>query len=451
MVEYPVASPNEVMWTSFDFALLIRMFANTLLFFQNVKRNMWMDRYVKVRHGFCMAIGEEGGALMLNFSFTKEQQSFRSMLKNFAKKELLPNYTKWDQEEKFPKHLWKKLGELGVNGLRIPEKYGGSEADCVTTGIAAEEIGRGDFNLGYAVLMNALIAEILHRHADEQMKQDWLPGIATGDKVVGIALTEPAAGTDAGGIQTTAVYKDGAYVINGEKSGISLATIADALIIFAKTKPKLGNRGISAFICPTNLPGVECSGYKDMGNIPIGRGSIYFTDVKLPEKYLIGKENNGFAQVMNGFDLSRLLIGLQSVGAALQSLDETIEHVKTRHSFGKPLATYQGVSFPIVTHYTQIEMIKWQAYRGLWLRDEGMEHSQEAASVKWLGPKWSQEAIHECVLLNGHYAYTKEMPLEQRLRDVIGLEIGDGTAQANQIVIAKHLIGKQFRTHGRSK
>ena len=383
---------------------------------------------------------------MLNFSFTEEQEFFRKMLKDFAKEELLPNYTKWDREGITPRHLWKKLGELGVNGLRIPEEYGGSGADCVTTGIAAEEIGRGDFNLTYAVMLNALIGEIINKHAREELKQEWLPKIASGDRIVGIAITEPSAGTDAGGIKTMAVRKGDVYVLNGEKSGISVATVGDAFLVFAKTDPELGNRGISCFIVPADLPGVECKGYEDMGNIPVGRGSVYLTDVEVPEENLIGLENKGFSQVMNGFDLSRLLIGLQCVGAASQSIDETIEHVKMRTSFGKPLATYQGVSFPIVTHYTQLEFVKWQAYRGLWLRDQGLPHSKESASVKWLGPKYGVEAIHECLLFNGHYGYTKEMPHEQRLRDVIGLEIGDGTAQANMMVIAKDIIGKEFKS-----
>lgn len=402
-------------------------------------------------HEFCYirSEGMKGRIAMVNFAFTEEQEDFRKVLKKFSLEELLPNYTKWDRENITPKHLWKRLGDLGVNGLRIPVEYGGSGADCVTTGIAAEEIGRGDFNLTYAVMLNSLIGEIISIHGSEFLKQTWLPQIASGEKIVGIAITEPAAGTDAGGIQSTAVRKGDAYVLNGEKSGISVATVGDAFITFAKTDLEAGNRGISAFIVPSDLAGVECKGYEDMGNIPIGRGSIYLNDVEVPAEYLIGMENRGFAQVMNGFDLSRLLIGLQCVGAAFQSLDETIEHVKTRQSFGKPLAKNQGVSFPIVTHYTQLEMIKWQAYRGLWLRDQGLKHTKESASVKWLGPKCSQEAIHECLLLNGHYAYTKEMPLEQRLRDVIGLEIGDGTAQVNQMVIADDLIGKEFRSYDR--
>ncbi len=384
---------------------------------------------------------------MLNFEFTDEQEQFRKILQAFAKEELLPHYTKWDREGITPRHLWKKLGDLGVTGLRIPEQYGGVGADCITTGIAAEEIGRGDFNLTYSVMLNGLIGEILTQHASEEMKNEWLPQIASGEKIVGIAITEPAAGTDAGGITSTARHEGNEYVLNGEKSGISVATCGDAFIVFAKTNPSLGNRGISAFLVPSNVDGFEAKGYEDMGNIPIGRGSIYMHDLRIPATNLIGQENQGFSQVMNGFDLSRLLIGLQCVGAAMQSIDETIEHVKIRHSFGRPLATYQAVSFPIVTHHTQLELIKWQAYRGLWLRDQGQKHSKEASSVKWLGPKYSVEAIHECLLLNGHYAYTKELPLEQRLRDVIGLEIGDGTAQANQMVIAKDIIGKEFRTH----
>lgn len=384
---------------------------------------------------------------MLNFSFSEEQEDFRQMLRDFSLRELLPHYTKWDREKTHPRHLWRKLGELGVNGLRIPEEYGGSGADCVTAGIAAEEISRGDFNLTYAVMLNALVSEIINRHAPEPVKRAWLPPIARGEKIVGIAITEPAAGTDAAGIRSTAVRTGNGYLLNGEKSGISVATIGDAFLIFAKTDQHSGSRGISAFLVPADLPGVACKGYEDMGNIPIGRGSIYLTDVEVPEENRIGMENNGFIQVMNGFDLSRLLIGLQCVGAAMQSIEETIEHVKTRHAFGQPLAKFQGVSFPIVTHYTQLELIKWQAYRGLWLRDQGKKHTKEASSVKWLGPKLSQEAIHECMLLQGHYAYTKEMPLEQRLRDVIGLEIGDGTAQANQMVIAREVIGKEFRPY----
>ena len=382
---------------------------------------------------------------MLNFSFTEEQEEFRKVLKDFTKSELLPTYMEWDRKGEFPHHLWRQMGELGLTGLRIPAKYGGSEVDCITTGIAAEEIGRGNFSMTAAVSSNALIGEILTKHASEEIKSKWLPPFASGEKIIGIAITEPGSGSDAGGLKTKAERLDGSYVITGEKSGITLTTVADAFIVFAKTNPELGSRGVSAFLIESDRTGFERKGYEDMGNVPTGRGSLYLDQVEIPKENLIGEENKGFNAVMNGFDFSRLLLGLQALGAATQTLEETIEHVKTRESFGQPLGKYQGISFPIAEHYSMMELIRLQCYRGLWMRDEGIPHTSEAAMCKWLGPKVSAEVIHDCLLMNGHYAYTKEMPIEQRLRDVMGMEIGDGTAQIQKLVIARGLFGKEFR------
>ncbi|WAH36303.1 acyl-CoA dehydrogenase family protein [Alicyclobacillus dauci] len=384
---------------------------------------------------------------MIDFSFTGEQEAFRKVLRDFARSELIPSYTRWDRDAMFPRELWRRLGGIGVTGLRIPMAYGGGEVDCVTAGIAAEEISRGDFNLTYAVMLNSLIGEILTKHASAELKQTWLPALASGEKVLGIAITEPGAGSDAATLRTRAERRGDAYILSGEKSGISVATVADGFIVFARTGLEDGAKGVSAFLVPGDLPGVERKGYQDMGNVPIGRGSIYLDHVEVPAAYLIGEENKGFYQVMNGFDLSRILIALQCLGTAWQSLEETMEHVKTRYAFGQPLAKFEGVSFPIATHYTQMELVRWQCYRALWLRDQGKTHTKEAAMCKWLGPKVAADVIHECILLNGHYAYTKEMPLEQRLRDVIGLEIGDGTAQVQKIVIARELLGKEFKPY----
>ncbi|WP_245553016.1 acyl-CoA dehydrogenase family protein [Brevibacillus massiliensis] len=282
---------------------------------------------------------------MVDFSFTGEQEELRRVLRDFSRSELLPYYMQWDRQGAFSRETWKKMGRLGITGLRVPAEYGGSEADCVTAGIAAEEIGRGDFNMTYAVMLNALIAEILGKHASEELKRSWLPPLACGDKIIGIAITEPGAGSDAAGMRTKAERRGDAYLISCEKSGISMATVADAFIVFARTGAEPGARGVSAFLVPADLPGIERSRYEDMGNVPIGRGSLYFDKVEIPASSLIGEENRGFYQVMNGFDLSRILIGLQCLGAAMQTLEETIDHVKTRHAFGQPLARFEGVSF----------------------------------------------------------------------------------------------------------
>lgn len=378
----------------------------------------------------------------MDFTFTEEQEAFRQVLRNFASKQLLPNYMKWDRESKFPSSLWNRMAQLGVMGLRVKAEYGGSEADCVTAGIAAEEIGRGDFNAGYAVMLNGLIGEILQNHASAHLKQTWLKPMAKGEWLLGIAVTEPEAGSDVSGMKTKAVREGNEYVLTGEKSGISLAKVADGFLVFAKTAPGAGTKGISAFLVPRKAQGVEVQVYEDMGNVPIGRGSVFLDQVRIPAENLVGEENKGFYEVMNGFDLSRILIALQCIGAAEQTLDETMAHVKERHTFGRPLASFEGVSFPIAEHHTQLEMAKWLCYRTLWLRDQGLPHTKEASMCKWIAPHVAVKAIHECLLLNGHYAYTKEMPIEQRLRDVMGLEIGDGTAQTQKIVIARELLGK---------
>jgi cyclohexanecarboxyl-CoA dehydrogenase len=169
--------------------------------------------------------------------------------------------------------------------------------------------------------------------------------------------------------------------------------------------------------------------------------------VRIPASYLLGEENKGFYQVMQGFDFSRFVIGLMCIGAASVTLDETIAYVKERHAFGRPLAQFEGVSFPIAEYASQLEAAKWLCYRGLWLRDAGLPHTKEAAMAKYLAPKVAVEAIHECLLLHGHYGYTQDLPIEQRLRDVIGLEIGDGTAQIMKTLVAREVIGKAARPY----
>jgi cyclohexanecarboxyl-CoA dehydrogenase len=380
---------------------------------------------------------------MVDFAFTEAQQEFARVVRAFALEELAPKYAHWDRTGAFPAEQWRKMGELGITGICLPDAYGGQQADCVTAGIAAEEVSRGDFNCGYALIENCLNGEIL-QHASESTKAAWLPGMARGERVVAIAVTEAGGGSDAANMRTRAVRHGDEYILNGEKSGISMVMPADAVVVFAKTSMDAGARGVSAFLVPTDLPGVGRTPLHDMGERAIQRGSLFLDDVHVPRGHLIGDEGQGFYLVMNAFDYSRVIIALMCIGAAEQSLDETIAYVKQRQAFGRPLAKFEGVSFPIAEHATTIEAARWLCYRTLWLRDQGWPHSKEAAMVKWWGPKVAVDAIHECLLLHGHYGYTQDLPIEQRLRDVIGLEIGDGTAQVSKIVIARELFGREF-------
>jgi cyclohexanecarboxyl-CoA dehydrogenase len=271
----------------------------------------------------------------------------------------------------------------------------------------------------------------------------WLPPIVRGEAVVAIGLTEPGVGSDAANLACRAVREGGEYVITGEKSGISLAMAAHAVMLFARTDPAGKARGVTAFLVPMDRPGVSRSPLRDLGSRCIGRAVLSFDHVRVPASHRLGEEGTGFYQVMRGFDYNRVLIALACLGSAQASLEETMTYVKERRAFGKPLVQFEGVSFPIAEAATYIEAARWMSYRALWLADHGRPYTKEAAMVKWWGPRLSVDAIHQCLLLHGHYGYTDELPFEQRLRDVIGLEIGDGTAEVMKLIVARELMGRE--------
>ena len=279
--------------------------------------------------------------------------------------------------------------------------------------------------------------------ADPAVAAPWLRGVTAGKIIPAIALTEPGGGSDAANL-TLRATKDGAtYILDGEKTSTSFAAQAAFAIVWARTGAQSsGARGISAFLVPLDVPGIKTSEFDDLGGRCAGRGSVYLDRVVIPATHLLGRENDGFVQVMQGFDYSRALIGLQCLAVARQSLDETWLSTAKRTSFGKPLIAHQGVSFPLAEAETQLEACRLLCLKTLWLKDQGRAHTAEAAMCKWWAPKLAFDTVQTCLLLNGHGAYTEEMPYAQRLRDVLGLQIGDGTAQIMKLIIARHKAGR---------
>ena len=218
--------------------------------------------------------------------------------------------------------------------------------------------------------------------------------------------------------------------------------MASAVITFARTgTPEDRARGVSAILVPLDLPGITTSKFSNMGQNSIGHGSIWFDHVRVPAKYLLGEEGKGFGQVMQGFDFSRSLIGLQALGTARQSLDETWAYIDERHAFGKPLSAFQGVTHQLADFDTRIEAARLLSLNALWLKDQGLPHTAEAAMTKWWPPLIAYEAIHACLLIHGHAGYSDTLPFQQRLRDVLGLQIGDGTAHIMKNIIARERTG----------
>jgi cyclohexanecarboxyl-CoA dehydrogenase len=265
----------------------------------------------------------------------------------------------------------------------------------------------------------------------------------SGEVLLGICVTEPSGGSDAANLKLRCRRDGDFYVLNGEKTSITFADSADGFIVFARTgSPDSGAAGITAMIVSADTPGIARTRFDDVGSRIIGRGSVFFEDVRVPIENRLGAENQGFTHVMRGFDYSRALIALQCVGCAQASLDEAWEYTKTRTAFDAPIAQYQGVTFPLVEGETLIAGVRQLSYHALALRDAGQPHTAEAAMVKWLGPKTAFDVIHQCLLTFGHYGWSKDLPHQQRMRDVMGLEIGDGTAGIMKLIVARERVGR---------
>ena len=379
----------------------------------------------------------------LSFSISAEQEALVTVARAFGERRLAPYYRQREREGAFDRATLRAMGDLGLFGVELPEEYGGLGLDCTTAGLVLEAVCRSDYNVGQLMVTMSLSGAIMARHGDRAVVAPWLRGLTAGETIPAIALTEPGGGSDAANL-TVRASKDGdKYVLDGEKTSISFATQAEFAIVWARTgTASSGARGISAFLVPLDLPGIKTSEFDDFGGRCAGRGSVHFDGVVIPATQLIGRENEGFIQVMQGFDYSRALIGLQCLAVARQSLDETWLSTAERASFGRPLIAHQGVSFPLAEAETHLEACRLLCLKTLWLKDQGLPHTAEAAMCKWWAPKLAFDTIQTCLLLNGHGAYTEELPYAQRLRDVLGMQIGDGTGQIMKIIIARHNAGR---------
>ncbi len=375
--------------------------------------------------------------------FDDDQIALCDVARRFAREKLRPDYQRRESQPGIDRMLFKEMGSLGLIGADLPEEYGGLGLSSVTAGIIIEEIAYGDINISFLQLLGSLMGAIIHRNARPELARVWNSRLVSGDAIVGLGLTEPRGGSDAANLQLKARRVGDEYVLSGEKTSITFVDQADAMVVFARTgKPDEGARGVSAFLVPLDLKGFQRTRFNDVGSKIIGRGSLFFDDVRVPVENRLGEEGKGFTQVMQGFDFSRILIGLMCVAAAQASIDESWEYIKERQTFGAPLAQYQGVTFPIAEFETLIAACRQLCYHGLALRDAGSPHTAEAAMVKWMGPKTAFDAIHQCILTFGHYGWSMDLPHQQRLRDVMGLEIGDGTAQIMKLIIAREKVGR---------
>ena len=375
---------------------------------------------------------------------TEDLDQIRDLARRFAQDKVAPGYLARERDGRFDMGLVREMGALGLIAPELAEDFGGMGADYLTAGIIIEEIGKADFTFGYVPLLASLNGHILATFAQPHVAAEWLPKLTAGELMLAIALTEPKGGSDAANLGLKMERSGDHYILNGEKTSISANQIAKGVITFARSgRPEDRARGVSAILVPLDLPGITTSKFSNMGQNSVGHGSIWFDNVKVPADHLLGEEGRGFGQVMQGFDFSRSLIGLQALGAARASLDETWAYIGERRAFGKPLAAFQGVTHQLADFDTKIEAARMMSLNALWLKDRGLPHTAEAAMTKWWPPLLAYKAIHACLLIHGHAGYSDTLPFQQRLRDVLGLQIGDGTAHIMKNIIARERAGKE--------
>ncbi len=363
-------------------------------------------------------------------------------VRRFATQRIAPGFQERDRTRVLDRALMREMGALGFIAPELPERFGGHGLGCLAAGVIHEEIARADLSISYINLLASLNGQILSEHGDPAVVGPWLARLIAGDALLAIALTEPRGGSDAANLRLRVERVDDHYVLNGEKTSISAADQADAAVVFGRTGPvESAARGVTALLVPMDLPGITRSRFDCHGQRAIGRGALFFENVRVPASHRLGGENEGFVQVMQGFDFSRALIGLQVLAVARAALDETWAYVAQREAFGKPLSAFQGVSHPLADCDTQVQAARLLCLQALWLKDRGAPHSAEAAMCKWWAPKLAYDTIHQCLLMFGHGGYDRGV-MEQRLRDVLGFQIGDGTAQIMKTIIARARAGR---------
>ena len=379
----------------------------------------------------------------MDFSLSPEQQAMVDAAEQFAADKIAPGYRSREKAARLDPELLQQMGRLGFIAPEQSEEYGGSEVSYLTSGLIMEALSGADFNMAYIQLLGSLNTQILTRYASKEIAQKWVPKICRGEAILGVALTEPGGGSDAANLQLRATKKEGGYVLNGEKASISAVDQADIMIVFARTGDKESRaKGVSAFLVEMDGQGIKAARYEGMGQHAVGHGSIFFEDAFVPEESRLGDENRAFSQVMEGFDFSRALIGLQCLAVARQSLTESWQYAAEREAFGAPISVNQGVTFPLAEAETMLEAARLLCYKTLWLKDHDMPHTTEAAMCKWWPPKLAFEIVHQCLLTHGFGGYTSDYPFEQRLRDILGLQIGDGTANIMKMIIARQKLGE---------
>jgi len=373
---------------------------------------------------------------------TEEQELMRGVAREFAQQEVAPIAKQLDATHEFPWAWVKRCAELGFMGVSIPEEYGGVGAGVITEAIVIEEIARESGSLALIIDAHTSLGcmPLLHVGTEEQ-KQKYLVPAAKGEKLMSFGLTEPGAGSDAGGTKTTAVLDGDEWVLNGSKCWITNIGVAETYIITAKTDPDKGNRGISAFIVENGTPGFNIGKPEEkMGLNNSLTGELFFNNCRMPKENLLGQLNKGFPVFLQGLDEGRIAISAMAVGMAQGALDRAVAYSKERVQFGRPICKNQAIAFYLAEMATKVELARTMLYRVARMRDEGLPYTYEAAMLKLYSSEICCEVCDKAVQIHGGIGYSRQLDIERFMRDAKLLTIGEGTSEVQKIVISGRLL-----------
>jgi butyryl-CoA dehydrogenase len=379
----------------------------------------------------------------MDFSLSQDQKMIREMVREFATKELEPIAAEIDESREFPRASLKKMAELGLMGVVIPEQYGGAGLDFTSLAIIVEEISRVCASTGVITAVNnSLAAYPIYHFGTEEQRKKYLPDLCSGKKIGAIGITEANAGSDPASMETTAVLEGDHYKMNGAKLWITNGEAAETFIIFAYTDPSQRHKGMSAFIVEKDFPGFSVGKHENlMGIRATGNCELIFDDCMVPKENLLGEEGAGFKVVMHTLDVSRIDIGAQGVGISQGAIDAAAKYAKERVQFGKPIAEFEMIQDMLADMATKTDAARLMVYRAATMKDAGAERfTREAAMAKYYAAEVVVDVTRKAVQIHGGYGYSKDYPVERMYRDAKIIEIYEGTSQVQKLVIARNVL-----------
>ena len=382
----------------------------------------------------------------MDFTFTDEQNQLRRSVREFAEGEIAPHVMEWDEASRFPIEIVPKLAEMGLLGIIFPEQYGGAGLGYIEYAIAIEELARVDGSIGLSVAAhNSLCSNHIFKFGSEAQKKKYVVPLAQGKKIGAWSLTEPEAGSDAGGTRTVARRDGKQWVLNGAKTFTTNGHCADVCVAMAVTDRSKGSHGISAFIVEKGTPGFR-PGKKEnkLGMRASDTSEVIFTDCRVPEENLLGPEGEGFIGSLKILDGGRISIAALGLGMAQGALEAATKYAKQRKQFGQPISEFQAIQFKLADMATQVEAARLLVYQAAWLADQNSARfTRESSMAKLFASEVAVRVADECVQIHGGYGFIKDYPAEKFYRDVKLCTIGEGTSEIQKLVIARSLLGKK--------